>query len=185
MSKWKNVSIPGVHDWDNDLKALLTADPDGVNAPLEVDWTNPDAIAAAREMVVDAMLPALADALQGMGDQFADLPPVGRPAIIGGIADAVGALESFMGPVIVSQTKPGERRVRAALGLSEDGYRGLAEQAGMVARTVTEARGCGCGNLHPCGLADGSMLFAGVEQGKPPEFRLAPWWQGQGQGEAE
>ena len=183
MSKWKNVSIPGVHDWDNDLKALLTADPDGANAPLEVDWANPDEIAAKRGMVAAAMLPILADAVQGMGDQFADVPPVGRLAIIGGIADAVGALESFMGPVIVSQTKPGERRVRAALGLNEDGYRGLAEQAGMVARTVTEARECGCGNLHPCGLADGSMLFAGVEQGKPPEFRLAPWWQGEGDGE--
>lgn len=84
-----------------------------------------------------------------------------------------------MGPVIVSQTKPGERRVRAALGLNEDGYRGLAEQAGMVARTVTKARECGCGNLHPCELADGSALFVGVEQGKPPEFRLAPWWQGE------
>lgn len=88
-----------------------------------------------------------------------------------------------MGPVIVSQTKPGERRVCAALDLSEDGYRGLAEQVGMVARTVTEARECGCGNLHPCGLADGSTLFAGVKQGKPPEFRLAPWWQGQGEAE--
>lgn len=183
MSKWKNVSIPGVHDWDNDLKTLLTADPDGASAPLEVDWTDPDAIAANRGMVADAMLPALADALHGIADRFADVPPVGRLAIIGGIADAVGALESFMGPVIVSQTKPGERRVRAALGLSEDGYRGLAEQAGMVARTVTEARECGCGNLHPCGLADGSMLFAGVEQGKPPEFRLAPWWQGEGEAE--
>lgn len=185
MSKWKNVSIPGVHDWDNDLKALLTADPDGANGPLEVDWANPDEIAAKRGMVASAMLPILADAVQGMGDQFADLPPVGRLAIIGGIADAVGALESFMGPVIVSQTKPGERRVRAALGLSEDGYRGLAEQAGMVARTVTEARECGCGNLHPCGLADGSMLFAGVEQGKPPEFALAPWWNKPEEGEAE
>ena len=134
-------------------------------------------------MVADVMLPALADALHGIADRFADVPPVGRLAIIGGIADAVGALESFMGPVIVSQTKPGEQRVRAALGLSEDGYRGLAEQAGMVARTVTEARECGCGNLHPCGLADGSTLFAGVEQSKPPEFRLAPWWQGEGGGE--
>lgn len=183
MSKWKNVPIPGVHDWDNDLKALLTADPDDADAPLEVDWANPDEIAAKRGMVAAAMLPALADAVQGMGDQFADLPPVGRLAIIGGIADAVGALESFMGPVIVSQTKPGERRVRAALGLTDEGYEELAEQAGAVARTVMEARECGCGNLHPCGLADGSMLFAGVEQGKPPEFRLAPWWQGEGDDE--
>ena len=177
MSKWKNVSIPGIHDWDRDLFNLLTGN-DDASAPLEVDWTDPDAIAANRGMVADAMLPALADALHGIANQFADVPPVGRLAIIGGIADAVGALESFMGPVIVSQVKPGERRVRAALGLSEDGYRGLAEQAGMVARTVTEARECGCGNLHPCGLADGSMLFAGVEQGKSPEFCLAPWWQG-------
>ena len=148
MSKWSNVPISGTHDWDRDLSNLLTGN-DNASAPLEVDWTDPDAIAANRGMVADVML----------------------------------ALESFMGPVIVSQTKPGERRVRAALGLSEDGYRGLAEQAGMVARTVTEARECGCGNLHPCGLADGSMLFAGVEQGKPPEFRLAPWWQGEGGGE--
>lgn len=182
MSKWKNIPIPGAHDWDRDLSNLLTGN-DDASAPLEVDWTDPDAIAANRGMVADAMLPALANALQGMGDRFADVPPVGRLAIIGGIADAVGALESFMGPVIVSQTKPGERRVRAALGLSEDGYRGLAEQAGMVARTVTEARECGCGNLHPCGLADGSTLFAGVEQGKPPEFRLTPWWQGEGEAE--
>lgn len=178
MSKWSNVPISGTHDWDGDLRKLLDADT-AANAPLEVDWTDPDAIAANRGMVADAMLPALADVLQGMGDQFADLPPVGRLAIIGGIADAVEALESFMGPVIVSQTKPGERRVRAALGLSEDGYRGLTEQAGAVARTVMEARECGCGNLHPCGLADGSALFVGVEQGKPPEFRLAPWWQGE------
>ena len=185
MSKWKNVPIPGVHDWDNDLKALLTADPDGANAPLEVDWTDPDAIAAAREMVADAMLPALADALQGMGDQFADLPPVGRLAIIGGIAVAVEALESFIGPVILSQTKPGERRVRARLGLTDEGYEELAEQAGAVARTVMEVRECGCGNLHPCGLADGSMLFVDVEQGKPPEFALAPWWQEPEEGEAE
>lgn len=182
MSKWKNVPISGIHDWDRDLSNLLTGN-DDASAPLEVDWTDPDAIAANRGMVADAILPALANALQGMGDRFADVPPVGRLAIIGGIADAVGALESFMGPVIVSQTKPGERRVRAALGLSEDGYRGLAEQAGMVARTVTEACECGCGNLHPCELADGSMLFAGVEQGKPPEFRLAPWWQGEGDDE--
>lgn len=178
MSKWSNVPISGTHDWDRDLSNLLTGN-DDASAPLEVDWTDPEVIAAAREMIADAMLPALADALHGIADRFADVPPVGRLAIIGGIADAVGALESFIGPVIVSQTKPGERRVRAALGLSEDGYRGLAEQAGMVARTVTKARECGCGNLHPCELADGSALFVGVEQGKPPEFRLAPWWQGE------
>lgn len=127
--------------------------------------------------------PRLANALHGIADQFADVPPVGRLAIIGGIADAVEALESFMGPVIVSQTKPGEQCARAALGLTSEGYKELAEQAGMVARTVTEARECGCGNLHPCGLADGSALFVGVERGKPPEFRLAPWWQGEGDDE--
>lgn len=177
MSKWSNVPIPGVHDWDRDLSNLLTGN-DDASAPLEVDWTDPDAIAANRGMVADAMLPALADALHGIADRFADVPPVGRLAIIGGIADAVGALESFMGPVIVSQVKPGEQCARAALGLTSEGYKELAEQAGMVARTVTEARECGCGNLHPCGLADGSTLFAGVEQGKSPEFCLAPWWQG-------
>lgn len=177
MSKWSNVPISGIHDWDRDLSNLLTGN-DDASAPLEVDWTDPDAIAAAREMVADAMLPALANALHGIADRFADVPPVGRLAIIGGIADAVGALESFMGPVIVSQVKPGEQCARAALGLTSEGYKELAEQAGMVARTVTEARECGCGNLHPCGLADGSTLFAGVEQGKSPEFRLASWWQG-------
>ena len=182
MSKWSNVPISGIHDWDRDLSNLLTGN-DGASAPLEVDWTDPDAIAANRGMVADAMLPALADALHGIADRFADVPPVGRLAIIGGIADAVGALESFMGPVIVSQTKPGERCARAALGLTSEGYKELAEQAGMVAHTVTEARECGCGNLHPCGLADGSALFVGVERGKPPEFRLAPWWQGEGDDE--
>lgn len=182
MSKWSNVPISGTHDWDRDLSNLLTGN-DNVSAPLEVDWTDPDAIAANREMVADAMLPALADALHGMGDQFADVPPVGWLAIIGGIADAVEALESFMGPVIVSQVKPGEQCARAALGLTSEGYKELAEQAGAVARTVTEARECGCGNLHPCGLADGSALFVGVEQGKPPEFCLAPWWQGEGDDE--
>lgn len=182
MSKWKNIPIPGAHDWDGDPREPLDADT-AANAPLEVDWTDPDAVAANREMVADAMLPALADALQGIADQFADVPPVGRLAIVGGIADAVEALESFMGPVIVSQTRPGEQCARAALDLSEDGYRGLAEQAGAVARTVTEARECGCGNLHPCGLADGSALFVSVEQGKSPEFRLAPWWQGEGDDE--
>lgn len=164
------------------MRKLLDADT-AASAPLEVDWTDPDAIAANRGMVADAMLPALADALHGIADQFADVPPVGRLAIIGGIADAVEALESFMGPVIVSQVKPGERRVRAALGLTSEGYKELAEQAGMVARTVTKARECGCGNLHPCGLADGSTLFASVEQDKPPEFCLAPWWQGEGDDE--
>lgn len=178
MSKWSNVPIPGAHDWDGDLRKLLDADT-AASAPLEVDWTDPDAIAANRGMVADAMLPALANALHGIADRFADVPPVGRLAIIGGIADAVEALESFMGPVIVSQVKPGERRVRAALGLTSEGYKELAEQAGMVARTVTKARECGCGNLHPCGLADGSALFVGAEQGKPPEFCLAPWWQGE------
>lgn len=182
MSKWSNVPISGTHDWDRDLSNLLTGN-DNASAPLEVDWTDPDAIAANRGMVADAMLPALADALHGIADQFADVPPVGRLAIIGGIADAVEALESFMGPVIVSQVKPGEQCARAALGLTSEGYKELAEQAGMVARTVTEARECGCGNLHPCGLADGSTLFAGVERGKPPEFCLAPWWQGEGDDE--
>ena len=182
MSKWSNVPISGIHDWDRDLSNLLTGN-DDASAPLEVDWTDPDAIAANRGMVADAMLPALADALHGIADRFADVPPVGRLAIIGGIADAVGALESFMGPVIVSQVKPGEQCARTALGLTSEGYKELAEQAGMVARTVTEARECGCGNLPPCGLADGSTLFAGVEQGKPPEFRLAPWWQGEGDDE--
>lgn len=182
MSKWSNVPISGTHDWDRDLSNLLTGN-DNASAPLEVDWTDPDAIAANRGMVADAMLPALADALHGIADQFADVPPVGRLAIVGGIADAVEALESFMGPVIVSQVKPGEQCARAALDLTSEGYKELAEQAGMVGRTVTEARECGCGNLHPCGLADGSMLFAGVEQGKPPEFRLAPWWQGEGDDE--
>ena len=183
MSKWKNVSIPGVHDWDNDLKTLLTADPDGANAPLEVYWSNPDAIAAAREMVADAMLPALAGALQGLAGQFADVPPVGRLAIVGGIADAVEALESFVGPVVVSQAKPGEQRVRAALDLTDEGWKELCEQAGEVARTVTEARECGCGNLHACELADGSGLFVGVKQGRPPEFCLAPWWKAEGEDE--
>lgn len=182
MSKWSNVPISGTHDWDGDLKKLLDTDT-ADDAPLEVDWTDPDDIAAAREMVADAILPALANALHGIADQFADVPPVGRLAIVGGIADAVEALESFMGPVIVSQVKPGEQCARAALDLTSEGYKELAEQAGMVGRTVTEARECGCGNLHPCGLADGSMLFAGVEQGKPPEFRLAPWWQGEGDDE--
>lgn len=182
MSKWSNVPISGTHDWDRDLSNLLTGN-DDASAPLEVDWTDPDAIAASRGMVADAMLPALADALHGIADRFADVPPVGRLAIIGGIADAVEALESFMGPVIVSQVKPGERCARAALGLTSEGYKELAEQAGMVARTVTKARECGCGNLHPCGLADGSALFVGVERGKPPEFRLAPWWQGEGDDE--
>lgn len=182
MSKWSNVPISGTHDWDRDLSNLLTGN-DDASAPLEVDWANPDEIAAKREMVADVMLPALANALHGIADQFADVPPVGRLAIIGGIADAVEALESFMGPVIVSQTKPGEQCARAALGLTSEGYKELAEQAGMVARTVTEARECGCGNLHPCGLADGSALFVGVEQGKPPEFCLAPWWQGEGDDE--
>lgn len=182
MSKWSNVPISGTHDWDRDLSNLLTGN-DNASAPLEVDWTDPDAIAANREMVADAMLPALADALHGIADQFADVPPVGRLAIIGGIADAVEALESFMGPVIVSQVKPGEQCARAALGLTSEGYKELAEQAGMVARTVTKARECGCGNLHPCWLADGSALFVGVERGKPPEFRLAPWWQGEGDDE--
>lgn len=182
MSKWSNVPISGTHDWDRDLSNLLTGN-DNASAPLEVDWTDPDAIAAAREMVAGAMLPALADALHGIADRFADVPPVGRLAIIGGIADAVEALESFIGPVIVSQVKPGEQCARAALGLTSEGYKELAEQAGMVARTVTKARECGCGNLHPCGLADGSALFVGVERGKPPEFRLAPWWQGEGDDE--
>ena len=182
MSKWSNVPISGTHDWDRDLSNLLTGN-DNASAPLEVDWTDPDAIAAAREMIADAMLPALADALHGIADRFADVPPVGRLAIIGGIADVVEALESFMGPVIVSQVKPGEQCARAALGLTSEGYKELAEQAGMVARTVTKARECGCGNLHPCGLADGSALFVGVERGKPPEFRLAPWWQGEGDDE--
>lgn len=182
MSKWSNVPISGTHDWDRDLSNLLTGN-DNASAPLEVDWTDPDAIAANRGMVADAMLPALADTLHGIADRFADVPPVGRLAIIGGIADAVGALESFMGPVIVSQVKPGEQCARAALDLTSEGYKELAEQAGMVARTVMEARECGCGNLHPCGLADGSTLFAGVERGKPPEFRLAPWWQGEGDDE--
>lgn len=182
MSKWSNVPISGTHDWDRDLSNLLTGN-DDASAPLEVDWTDPDAIAANRGMVADAMLPALADALHGIAGQFADVPPVGRLAIIGGIADAVEALESFMGPVIVSQVKPGEQCACAALGLTSEGYKELAEQAGAVARTVTEARECGCGNLHPCGLADGSALFVGAEQGKPPEFRLAPWWQGEGDDE--
>lgn len=184
MPKWKTVPVDGSHDWDGGLKTLLkTADNSDSDAPLEVDWADPNAIAVTREMVADAMLPALTGALQGLAGQFADVPPVGRLAIIGGIADAVEALESFMGPVIVSQVKPGERRVRAALGLTSEGYKELAEQAGMVARTVMEARECGCGNLHPCGLADGSTLFAVVERGKPPEFRLAPWWQGEGDDE--
>lgn len=183
MSKWKTVPVDGTHDWGGGLKVLL-ADPDSADeAPLEVDWSDPDAIAAAREMVADAMLPALADALHGIADQFADVPPVGRLAIIGGIADAVEALESFIGPVIVSQTKPGEQCARAALDLNDEGWKELCEQAGEVARTVTEARECGCGNLHPCGLADGSTLFAGVEQGKTPKFCLAPWWQGEGEDE--
>ena len=166
MSKWSNVPISGTHDWDGDLKKPLDTDT-ADDAPLEVDWTDPDDIAAAREMVADAILPALANALQGIADPFADVPPVGRLAIIGGL----------------SQVKPGEQRVRAALDLSSVGYKELAEQDGAVARTVTEARECGCGNLHPCGLADGSTLFADVEQGKPPEFRLAPWWQGEGDDE--
>lgn len=184
MPKWKTVPVDGSHDWDGGLKTLLkTADNSDSDAPLEVDWADPNAIAVTREMVADAMLPALTGALQGLAGQFADLPPAGRLAIIGGIADAVEALESFMGPVIVSQVKPGEQCARAALGLTSEGYKELAEQAGMVARTVTKARECGCGNLHPCGLADGSALFVGVERGKPPEFRLAPWWQGEGDDE--
>lgn len=122
MPKWKTVPVDGSHDWDGDLKTLLkTADNSDSDAPLEVDWADPNAIAAAREMVADATLPALANAFQGIADQFADVPPVGRLAIIGGIADAVEALESFVGPVVVSQTKPGEQRVRAALDLNDEG----------------------------------------------------------------
>lgn len=165
MPKWKTVPVDGTHDWDGGLKVLL-ADPDSADeAPLEVDWSDPNAIAVTREMVADAMLPALAGALQGLAGQFADVPPVGRLAIVGGIADAVEALESFVGPVVVSQAKPGEQRARAALDLTDEGWKELCEQAGEVARTVTEARECGCGRLHACELSDGSALFVGVEQG--------------------
>lgn len=178
MSKWKNVSIPGAHDWDNDLKTLLeTADDSDSDAPIEVDWSDPSEIAAAREMVADALLPSLAEALQGLASQFADVPPVGRLAILGGIADATETLEAFMGPVVVSQVKPGEQCARAALDLTDDDWTSLAEQAGEVGRTVTEARECGCGRLHACELSDGSALFVGVEQGRAPEFCLAPWWK--------
>lgn len=178
MSKWKNVSIPGVHNWNNDLKTLLkTADDSDSDAPIEVDWSDPSEIAAAREMVADALLPSLAEALQGLASQFADVPPVGRLAILGGIADATETLEAFMGPVVVSQAKPGEQRVRAALDLNDEGWKELCEQTGEVARTVTEARECGCGNLHACELADGSGLFVGVKPNRPPEFCLAPWWK--------
>lgn len=174
MSKWKNVPIDGTHDWDGGLKVLL-ADPDpDVSAPIEIDWSDPDDIAASREMVASAMLPALVNALHGIAGQFADVPPVGRLAILGGIADAVETLESFMGPVVVSQAKPGGQCVRAALDLTDDDWTSLAEQAG---RTVTEARECGCGRLHACELSDGSALFVGVKNGRPPEFCLAPWWK--------
>lgn len=184
MPKWKTVPIDGGHDWDKGLKDLLdTADDAESDAPLEVDWSDPNAIAVTREMVADAMLPALAGAFQGLASQFADVPAVGRLAIVGGIADAVETLESFMGPVVVSQVKPGEQRARAALDLNDEGWKELCEQAGEVARTIAEARECGCGNLHACELADGSGLFVGVKQGRPPEFRLAPWWQGQGEAE--
>lgn len=176
MPKWKTVPIDGAHDWDKDLKTLLTDD-SADDAPLEVDWSDPSEIAAAREMVADALLPSLAEALQGLASQFADVPPVGRLAILGGIADAVETLESFMGPVVVSQAKPGGQRVRAALDLTDEGWEELAEQVGEVTRTVTEARECGCGRLHACELSDGSALFVGVKQGRPPEFCLAPWWK--------
>lgn len=175
MPKWKTVPVNGAHDWDKDLKILLeTADDADSDAPLEIDWNDPNEIAAAREMVADALLPSLAEALQGLAPQFADVPPVGRLAILGGIADAVETLEAFMGPVVVSQVKPGEQRARAALDLTDDGWTSLAEQAG---RTVTEARECGCGRLHACELSDGSALFVGVKQGRTPEFCLAPWWK--------
>lgn len=178
MSKWKTVPVNGAHDWDGDLKTLLeTADDSDSDAPIEIDWNDPAEIAAAREMVADALLPSLAEALQGIAGQFADVPPVGRLAILGGIADATETLEAFMGPVVVSQVKPGGQRVRAALDLTDDDWTSLAEQAGEVGRTVTEARECGCGRLHACELADGSALFVGVRNGKPPEFCLAPWWK--------
>ena len=181
MSKWKNVPIPGVHDWDGDLRKLLDADT-AANAPLEVDWTDPDAIAASRGMVADAMLPALADALHGIADRFADVPPVGRLAIIGGIADAVEALESFMGPVIVSQVKPGERCARAALGLTSEATRSWPNRP-VWSPVPSRRRANAAAGISICGLADGSALFVGVERGKPPEFRLAPWWQGEGDDE--
>ena len=41
MSKWSNVPISGIHDWDRDLSNLLTGN-DDASAPLEVDWTDPD-----------------------------------------------------------------------------------------------------------------------------------------------
>lgn len=183
MPKWKTVPVDGTHDWDGGLKVLL-ADPDSADeAPLEVDWSDPNAIAVTREMVADAMLPALAGALQGLAGQFADVPPVGRLAIVGDIADAVEALESFVGPVVVSQAKPGEQRARAALDLTDEGWKELCEQAGEVARTVTEAHECGCGNLHACELADGSGLFVGVKPNRPPEFCLAPWWKAEEEAE--
>lgn len=176
MSKWSNVPISGTHDWDRDLSNLLTGN-DNASAPLEVDWTDPDAVAANREMVADAMLPALADALQGIADPVRGRA-AGRPARHRRRHRGRGR-----GARIVHGSRhrlPDEARravYRVALDLTSEGYKELAEQAGAVARTVTEARECGCGNLHPCGLADGSTLFAVVEQGKPPEFRLAPWWQ--------
>lgn len=182
MSKWRNIPIPGAHDRDGDLRKLLDTDT-ADDAPLEVDWANPDEIAAKRGMVAAAMLPALADTAQGMGDRFADLPPVGRLAIIGGITDAVEALESFMAPVIVSRTKPPSASVRAALDLTDEGYEELAEQADAVARTIAEARECG--GFHPCGLADGSVLLAGIRDDGNPEFALAPWWNKPEEGEAE
>lgn len=69
MPKWKNVSVPDAHDWDGDLKALLAANSDDSDATIEVDWANPDEIAARRAQVADAILPALANALQGIADE--------------------------------------------------------------------------------------------------------------------
>lgn len=181
MGKWLGRLRPSggeaPHDWDTAFERMKGgALP---VAPVEVDWSDPDAIEAERRRMADGFLYVLATAFGQLDSAYADIPPQGRLAIVGAMLDAAGAFATFNAATLLAHDDIDPDRGMAALGVDGDGWREWLDDAADLDEAETEARECGCGRYHPFGLSDGSTCLIRIRESgteSKTESVLVPFW---------
>lgn len=161
-------------DWDKDLKNLLAGEtPDG---PYEVDWTDPRAVEAERVEIARLTLETAGYFYRLLSAEYADIPPAGRLAILGGITSGVDAFTHFAAGVLLSRHAMDFDRVAGVFGAGDEEATDLMDDADIIRDTEQEARECGSGDLHGVSLADGSNCYVAIGGDGEPDYMLEPFW---------